>query len=106
MQIDPHPRLLDLVLQPDLKLLGLTLQPDSLKLGSCKFNIIISIKNIIIYIKNIIIFIITNIANIIINKFEKQILLILKNNHRFDLNGKIKNYKNLSQTCLILLLIL
>jgi hypothetical protein len=94
------------VLQPDLKLLGLTLQPDSLKLGSCKFNIIISIKNIIIYIKNIIIFIITNIANIIINKFEKQILLILKNNHRFDLNGKIKNYKNLSQTCLILLLIL
>jgi hypothetical protein len=106
LQIDPHPRLLDLVLQPDLKLLGLTLQPDSLKLGSCKFNIIISIKNIIIYIKNIIIFIITNIANIIINKFEKQILLILKNNHRFDLNGKIKNYKNLSQTCLILLLIL
>jgi len=94
------------VLQPDLKLLGLTLQPDSLKLGSCKFNIIISIKNIIICIKNIIIFIITNIANIIINKFEKQILLILKNNHRFDLNGKIKNYKNLSQTCLILLLIL
>ena len=94
------------MLQPDLKLLGLTLQPDSLKLGSCKFNIIISIKNIIIYIKNIIIFIITNIANIIINKFEKQILLILKNNHRFDLNGKIKNYKNLSQTCLILLLIL
>ena len=101
------------MLQPDLKLLGLTLQPDSLKLGSCKLNIIISIKNIIIYIKNIIIyikniiiFIITNIANIIINKFEKQILLILKNNHRFDLNGKIKNYKNLSQTCLILLLIL
>ena len=94
------------MLQPDLKLSGLTLQPDSLKLGSCKFNIIISIKNIIIYIINIIIFIITNIANIIINKFEKQILLILKNNHRFDLNGKIKNYKNLSQTCLILLLIL
>jgi hypothetical protein len=80
------------------------LQPDSLKLGSCKFNIIISIKNISISIINIIIFIITNIANIIINKFEKQILLILKNNHRSDLNSKIKNYKNLSQTCLILLL--
>jgi hypothetical protein len=94
------------MLQPDLKLLGMTLQPDSLKLGSCKFNIIISIKNISICIINIIIFIITNIANIIINKFEKQILLILKNNYRFNLNGKIKNYKNLSQTCLILLLIL
>jgi len=30
----------------------------------------------------------------------------LKKNYRFNLNGKIKNYKNLSQTCLILLLIL
>ena len=72
LQSDPHPRLLGLVLQSDLKLLDLTLQPDSLKLGSCKFNIIISIKNIIICIINIIIFIIMNIANIIINKFENK----------------------------------
>jgi len=43
-----------------------------------------------------------NIANIIINKFLKK-LLILKNNHKFDLKGKIKNYKNLSHACLILL---
>ena len=56
------------------KLLGLTLQSDSLKLGSDKFIIII----IIIIIK--IIFIFIKIINIIINKFEK-ILLILKNNH-------------------------
>jgi hypothetical protein len=41
------------------------------------FNIIINIINIIIF--------------IIINKFEK-ILLLLKRNHKFDLNGKIKNY--------------
>ena len=47
LQLNSHP-----------KLLGLALQPDSLKLGSCKFNIII--------------FIIMNIANIIINKFEKK----------------------------------
>jgi hypothetical protein len=32
-------------------------------------------------------------------------LLLLKKNHRFDLKSKIKNYKNLGQTCLILLLI-
>jgi hypothetical protein len=35
LQPDPHPRLLDLVLQSD-----------SLKLESCKFNIIINIINI------------------------------------------------------------
>ena len=35
MQPDPHPRLL-----------GPVLQPDSLKLESCKFNIIINIINI------------------------------------------------------------
>jgi hypothetical protein len=63
--------------------LGLTLQLNLLKLELDKFNInIIIIKNIIIII---------NIINIIINKFEK-ILLILKNNHRFHLTGKIKNY--------------
>jgi hypothetical protein len=33
-------------------------------------------------------------------------LLILKNNHRFDLKGKIKNYKNLGHACLLLLIIL
>jgi hypothetical protein len=37
---------------------------------------------------NIIIFIF---INIIMNKFEK-ILLLLKKNYNFDLNGKIKNY--------------
>jgi hypothetical protein len=36
----------------------------------------------------------------------KKILLLLKKNHRFDLKSKIKNYKNLSQTYLIILLIL
>jgi hypothetical protein len=35
LQSDPHPKLLDPVLQPD-----------SLKLESCKFNIIINIVNI------------------------------------------------------------
>jgi len=35
LQPDPHPRLL-----------GLVLQPDPLKLGSCKFNVIINIINI------------------------------------------------------------
>jgi hypothetical protein len=84
------PRLLFLALQPDPKLLGLALQPYLFKLRSNKFNIIINIKNIIINIKNIIICIIDII--IIINKFEKKILLTLKNNHGFDLNGKIKNY--------------
>jgi hypothetical protein len=50
------------------------LQLDPLKVGSCKFNIITNIKNIIICIINIIIFIIMNIANKIINKFEKHII--------------------------------
>jgi hypothetical protein len=54
------------------KLLGLTLQSDSLKLGSDKFIIIIIIIKII--------FIFIKIINIIINKFEKT-LLILKNNY-------------------------
>jgi len=35
LQLDPHPRLL-----------GLVLQPDPLKLGSFKFNVIINIINI------------------------------------------------------------
>jgi hypothetical protein len=35
LQTDPHPRLL-----------GLVLQSDPLKLGSCKFNVIINIINI------------------------------------------------------------
>jgi hypothetical protein len=42
------------------------------------FNIIISIINIIIL--------------IIIDKFRKKILLILKKTHRFNWKGKIKNY--------------
>jgi hypothetical protein len=62
------------------------LQPDLFKLGSYMLDIIINIKNIIICIINTIIIFIINIINIIINKFEK-ILLILKNNHRFDLKG-------------------
>jgi hypothetical protein len=41
---------------------------------------------------NIIIFIIINIINKIISKLEKKILFILKNNHRFNLKDKIKNY--------------
>ena len=65
--------------------MGLVLQPYPLKLESCKFNIII--KNNIICIVNMIIY---SIINIIINKFEKN-LLILKNNNRFDLKSKIKN---------------
>jgi len=52
----------------------------------------INIKNIIFCVINIIIFIIMNIINKIITKLEKQLLLILKNNHRFDLKGKIKYY--------------
>jgi hypothetical protein len=53
---------------------------------------IINIKNIIFCVINIIIFIIINIINKIITKLEKKTLfLILKNNHRFDLKGKIKN---------------
>jgi hypothetical protein len=51
---------------------------DLLKLRSCKFNIIINIKNIIIGMINIIIFIIMNIANIIIDKFLKNIINIEK----------------------------
>jgi hypothetical protein len=75
----------------------------------CVINIFISIiiksiniKNSIICVTNIIIFIIINICIIkniiiftivnIINKFEKKILSILKNNHRFDLKSKSKNY--------------
>ena len=53
LQSHPHPRLL-----------GLALQSGPLKLGSYKFIIIIII----------IIIIIMNIANIIINKFEKNII--------------------------------
>jgi len=59
----------------------------------CVINIIffiiinsINIRNIIICIK---IIIIINIINKIINKFEKKLSSILKNNHKFDLNGKI-----------------
>jgi hypothetical protein len=36
--------------------------------------------------------IIINIINIIIINIIKKILSLLKNNHRFDLKGKIKNY--------------
>ena len=80
--------------------------------------------NIIIKIKNIIIFIIINILKIIINKFEKILLLSektipliwrvrleiiiitiifivvvvvinkIEKNYKFDLKGKIKNYKD------------
>ena len=42
---------------------------------------------------------------IIIIKFEKNILQ-LKKNHIFDLKSQIKNYKNLSQTCLIIFLLI
>jgi len=49
---------------------------------------------------------IISISIIVIIKFEKNILLLLKKNYRFNLKDKIKNYKNLGQTCLILLLIL
>jgi hypothetical protein len=45
----------------------------------------INIKNNIFCVANIIIFIIINIINKIIIKLEKNIFLILKNNHRFDL---------------------
>jgi len=62
-------------------------------------NIIICIINIIIIksinIKNIIICVINIIFFIIINKIIKKlkkILSILKNNHRFNLKCKIKNY--------------
>jgi hypothetical protein len=69
---------LGLVVQPDPRLLDLALQSDSLKLESWKFNIIINIINIIFFIINIIIFIIMNIANIIIDKFEENIINIEK----------------------------
>jgi hypothetical protein len=39
------------------------------------------------------------------NKIEKQIIAI-KEKNGFDFKNKIKNSKNLGQTCLILLLIL
>jgi Na+/melibiose symporter-like transporter len=61
-----------------LEALGPGVAANPLKLESCKFNIIINIKNIIICIINIIIFIIMNIANIIINKFKKYIINIEK----------------------------
>jgi len=51
----------------------------------------INIKNIIFCVINIIIFIIINIINQIISKLEKK-FLILKNNHKFDLKDKTKNY--------------
>jgi hypothetical protein len=34
--------------------------------------------------------------------FKKNVITI-KKKHKFNLNGKIKNYKNLVHTCLILL---
>jgi hypothetical protein len=65
----------------------------------CVLNIIIfliiksiNIKSIIFCVINIIIFIIINIINKIITKLEKTLFLVLKNNHKFDLKGKIKNY--------------
>ena len=75
------------------------LPPDPRFLGLIFLNIIICVINIVIFIiiksiniKNITIFIIINIIYKIINKFEKQLLSILKNNLRFDLDGEIKNY--------------
>jgi hypothetical protein len=75
------------------------LPPDPRFLDLMFLNIIICVINIVIFIiiksiniKSIIIFIIINIIYKIINKFEKQLLSILKNNPRFDLEGKIKNY--------------
>jgi hypothetical protein len=76
---------LGLTFKRGLKPLGLVLPRNPPKLESDKFTIIICIINIIVLI-------IINIINIIINKFEKKILLILKNNYRFDLKGKIKHY--------------
>jgi hypothetical protein len=49
-----------------------------------------NIKIIIFYVKNIIIFIIINIINKIFTKLKK--FLILKNNQKFNLKCKIKNY--------------
>ena len=50
--LQPDPRLQGLTFKRSPKLLGLTLQPDTFKLGSCKFIIIINIKNMIICIIN------------------------------------------------------
>jgi hypothetical protein len=69
-------------------------------------NIIRIILINIILISIVLFIIIVIIIIIIIIIFKKTILLLLKKNHRFDLKGKIKNYKNLGLTCLILLLIL
>jgi hypothetical protein len=41
-------------------------------------------------------------TTIIINNFLKKYYYYWKKNHKFNLNGKIKNYKNLSQIYLIL----
>jgi hypothetical protein len=83
------------ILLQDPRFLGLKF----LNIIICVINIVIfiiiksiNIKIIIICIIKIIIFIIINIIYKIINKFEKQLLSILKNNLRFDLKGKIKNY--------------
>jgi hypothetical protein len=69
--LQPNPKLLDLAFKRGLILMGLVLQSSPLKFESCKFNIIVIIKNNIICIINMIIYIIINIINIIINKFEK-----------------------------------
>jgi hypothetical protein len=58
---------------------------DLSKLKLYMFNIIISIINIIKFI----------IINIIINKFEKDIITI-KKNHTFDLKGKVKSIASLT----------
>jgi hypothetical protein len=63
-------------------------------------------RNVDLVIIILIIIMIMIISIIVIIKFEKKILLLLKKNYRFNLKGKIKNYKNLGQTCLILLLLL
>jgi hypothetical protein len=68
----PNPRLMGLAFKRGLILMGLVLQSGPLKFESCKFNIIVIIKNNIICIINMIIYIIINIINIIINKFEKN----------------------------------
>jgi hypothetical protein len=66
---------------------GLASIPDPRKLELGMFNIIIVI-----------------IINIILNKFEKNIITI-KKNHKFDLKA-CQTHLNLGQACLILLLIL
>jgi hypothetical protein len=42
---------------------------------------------------------------LIIIKFEEK-KYYYKKRYRFDLKSKIKNYKNLDQTCLVLLIII